>query len=200
MRQNVERTNRCQLCLSERRNGLREAGGFRTVDMGGPYRHAFLLTISEGLSFVAKALSLNDFMPLMAALTSLRQRWLSWRTGAVIDPTARVSLSSTVIGGAPGAIKIGFETRITFKTLLLAKHPDGTVSPITIGKRTFVGGGSTILPGVTIGDHCIIGSGAVIDEDVPSNTIVAGNPQRVLQVGIETGRFGRLAKPASEHS
>lgn len=54
-------------------------------------------------------------------------------------------------------------------------------APITIGDNVWVGGGAIINPGVTIGDNCIIGSGAVVTKDVPSNTIAAGNPCRVIR-------------------
>ena len=46
-----------------------------------------------------------------------------------------------------------------------------------IGKRCFIAVGATILPGVRIGDEVIVGAGAVVTKDVPSNVIVAGNPE-----------------------
>lgn len=51
---------------------------------------------------------------------------------------------------------------------------------IKIGNYTFVGEGAMIMPGVTIGDDCIIGAGSVVTKSVPDNTIVAGNPIRVI--------------------
>lgn len=41
--------------------------------------------------------------------------------------------------------------------------------------------GALVLPGVTIGDYCIIGAGAVVTKDVPAGSVVAGNPARVLR-------------------
>lgn len=53
--------------------------------------------------------------------------------------------------------------------------------PVTIGSDVWVGAGALILPGVTIGDRSVIGAGAVVVKDVPSDTVVAGNPARVIR-------------------
>ncbi len=50
------------------------------------------------------------------------------------------------------------------------------VSPVRIGKGSFLGAGSIILPGVTIGDGAIVGAGAVVRGHVAPNAIVIGNP------------------------
>jgi len=54
-----------------------------------------------------------------------------------------------------------------------------------IGKRCFIAVGATILPGVTIGDEVIVGAGAVVTKNVPSNVIVAGNPARIIRENIK---------------
>ena len=51
--------------------------------------------------------------------------------------------------------------------------------PITIGNDVWIGGHSTILPGVTIGDGAIIAAGSVVTKDVPPRSLVAGNPAKV---------------------
>jgi acetyltransferase-like isoleucine patch superfamily enzyme len=58
------------------------------------------------------------------------------------------------------------------------------VTDTYIGKNTFIGVGAIILPGVNIGDEVIIGAGAVVTKDIPSNTIAVGNPARVIKSGI----------------
>ena len=53
--------------------------------------------------------------------------------------------------------------------------------PIHIGKNVWIGGGSVILPGVTIGDNTVIGAGSVVTHDVPANVVAYGSPCRVMR-------------------
>ena len=61
-----------------------------------------------------------------------------------------------------------------------------------IGKNCFIAVGAIILPGVKIGDEVIVGSGAVVTKDVPSNTVVAGNPARIIRENIKMNDFAAL--------
>lgn len=56
-------------------------------------------------------------------------------------------------------------------------HP----APIHIGKRVWVGANATITKGVTIGDNAVVAAGAVVNRDVPPNTIVGGVPAKVIR-------------------
>ena len=53
--------------------------------------------------------------------------------------------------------------------------------PVTIGNDVWIGGSATILPGVTIGDRVVIGAGAVVTKDVPSDCVVGGNPAKIIK-------------------
>lgn len=53
--------------------------------------------------------------------------------------------------------------------------------PIHIGKNCWIGAGALIMPGVTIGDHVVVGAGSVVTKDLPSNVVAVGNPCRVLR-------------------
>ena len=53
--------------------------------------------------------------------------------------------------------------------------------PVAIGSDVWVGGGSIINPGVTIGDAAVIGSGSVVTKDIPPGVFAAGNPARVIR-------------------
>jgi acetyltransferase-like isoleucine patch superfamily enzyme len=55
------------------------------------------------------------------------------------------------------------------------------LKPIVIKRNAWVGAGATILPGVTIGVNSIVAAGAVVNKDVPDNTIVGGVPAKVLR-------------------
>ncbi len=52
-------------------------------------------------------------------------------------------------------------------------------APVIIGKNVWIGGGTIILPGVTIGDNTVIGAGSVVTKDIPAVTIAYGNPCKV---------------------
>src|SRR5699024_8292915 len=52
-------------------------------------------------------------------------------------------------------------------------------APVIIGKNVWIGGGTIILPGVTIGDNTVIGAGSVVTKDIPADTIAYGNPCKV---------------------
>ena len=62
--------------------------------------------------------------------------------------------------------------------------------PITIGNRVWIGGGSTILSGVTIGDDSVIGAGSIVTHDIPSGVLAAGNPCRVLRKITDKDKVG----------
>lgn len=51
---------------------------------------------------------------------------------------------------------------------------------IDLKDNTYVGVNATIMPNVTAGPNCVIGAGSVVTKDVPPNTVVAGNPARVI--------------------
>jgi acetyltransferase-like isoleucine patch superfamily enzyme len=53
--------------------------------------------------------------------------------------------------------------------------------PITIGNDVWIGAGSMVLPGVTIGDKCVVGANSVVMNDVPSGSVVAGSPAKLIR-------------------
>lgn len=60
--------------------------------------------------------------------------------------------------------------------------------PVHIGKNCWVGAGAIIMPGITIGDHVVIGAGSVVTKDIPSNVVAVGNPCRIMR---EVGEHDR---------
>ena len=52
--------------------------------------------------------------------------------------------------------------------------------PIAIGDDCWIGGGVIISPGITIGDRCIVGAGAMVTKNIPSDTVVVGNPAKSI--------------------
>jgi maltose O-acetyltransferase len=53
--------------------------------------------------------------------------------------------------------------------------------PIVIEDSVWLGGGAILLPGVRVGRSAVVGAGAVVSRDVPANTVVVGNPARVVR-------------------
>lgn len=53
--------------------------------------------------------------------------------------------------------------------------------PVLIEDGVWIGSGSTILPGVTVGQNSVIGAGSVVVKDIPANSIAVGNPCRVIK-------------------
>ena len=53
--------------------------------------------------------------------------------------------------------------------------------PISVGCNTWFGANVTVLPGVTIGEDCVVGAGSLVTRDVPDNSLVLGSPGRVVR-------------------
>ena len=94
---------------------------------------------------------------------------------------------------AAGGIRVGANVGIgPHVCILTSTHADpGLTVPIMKGTLEFapvvlddgcdIGIGAIILPGVIVGKNAVVGAGAVVTHDVPDDTIVAGNPARVLR-------------------
>jgi acetyltransferase-like isoleucine patch superfamily enzyme len=54
-------------------------------------------------------------------------------------------------------------------------------APVVVERNAWLGRGAVILPGVTVGESAVVAAGAVVTEDVPARTLVAGNPARVVR-------------------
>jgi len=53
--------------------------------------------------------------------------------------------------------------------------------PIKVGSNCWIGGNVILCPGITVGDNVVIGAGAVVTKDVPSNVVVGGNPAKIVR-------------------
>jgi acetyltransferase-like isoleucine patch superfamily enzyme len=72
--------------------------------------------------------------------------------------------------------------------LITENHPvnpsirkDLDLNSILIKRNAWIGAGATILPGVTVGENTIVAAGAVVNRDVPANTIVGGVPAKFIR-------------------
>jgi acetyltransferase-like isoleucine patch superfamily enzyme len=71
--------------------------------------------------------------------------------------------------------------RATAQDGKLQSEKDWHVEKTVVKRGASIGSGATILSKVVIGENAIVGAGSVVTRDVPSNTIVAGNPARILR-------------------
>ena len=118
-----------------------------------------------------------------------QRRW----QGLDIHPTARMSLTAKLDTSFKAGLHIGAESYIAFNARIMTHDfTRGLYLHTRIGKRCFIGGQSIILPGVTIGDDCIVGAGSVVTKDVPDKCAVAGNPAKIISRDLEVEKFGRL--------
>ncbi len=130
---------------------------------------------------------------LRNSLVKLQLYVLRSIVGMDIHPTARISLRANLDFTNPRGVHIGEGSLVAFHATILTHdmcrlwHTDTYV-----GKNCFIGAYSMILPGVRVGDGCIVGSGSVVTRDIPPNCIVAGNPAKIIRTDIRTMRFGVL--------
>ena len=108
-------------------------------------------------------------------------------------------IATSIDLGEPYLIKIG--NNVTMSGVKLLTHDSclykttgyTRVGKVHIGSDVFIGWGTIILPGVTIGDRVVIGAGSVVTKDIPENSVAVGNPCRVVGGYDELVKKSRLA-------
>jgi acetyltransferase-like isoleucine patch superfamily enzyme len=132
--------------------------------------------------------------PLRQALLAIRKALIElrvWRlrtlAGMDIGRDTKISLRADLDMTNPRGVHIGDGTLIAFHAVVFAHDLSRHFHTHTyVGRNCFVGAHAIIMPGVTIGDQCIVGAGSVVTSDVPAGSIVGGDPARVLRSGIKT--------------
>ncbi|MCX5899979.1 MAG: acyltransferase [Proteobacteria bacterium] len=110
--------------------------------------------------------------------------------GAVIGKKCKISSHSFICEGVTiqDEVFIGHNVTFTNDRLPRATTADGILQssqdwhciPTLVRRGASIGSGSTLLCGITIGEHALIGAGSVVTRDVPPGCIAAGNPARVI--------------------
>ena len=107
----------------------------------------------------------------------------------VIGDHTRIGLHNTVIGPVKIGNHVNLAQGITV-TALNHNFADAnkrideqgvSTNPVTIEDDVWIGANAVILPGVTIGNHCVVAAGAVVTKDVPPHSLVAGVPAKVIK-------------------
>jgi len=129
---------------------------------------------------------------LQIILAGLRAVWLRRVWGMDLGADVRISGKAFLDFTNPKGVHIGGQTLIAPGARVLTHDFVGGYHRDTrIGARCFIGANAIILPGVSVGDQCIIAAGAVVTEDVPAHSMAAGNPAKVVRAGLSLGRHGR---------
>ena len=117
----------------------------------------------------------------------------------VVRPNAvsigkRVVVMNGCLMMSAGTITIEDDARIAANVQLISNNHDPynrdiiTCRPVRICKGAWIGAGSTVLPGATVGKYAIVGAASVVTKDVPDYAVAVGNPARVIK-HLDKNRF-----------
>ncbi len=124
-------------------------------------------------------------------ILSLRIKALVFIYGMNIHPSVRISLKAKLDKTNPRGIYIDEGTYLAFGATILTHDMSRDLHIDTkIGRDCFIGANAMILPGINVGNNCIVAAGAVVTKDVPNNSLVAGNPAIVKKTNIKTKTLG----------
>lgn len=113
--------------------------------------------------------------------------------GMHLNKKARISFGAKLDKTNPKGVYIDEDSYVASGAIIFAHDFARSIRKDTyVGKRCFIGANAIIMCGVKIGDEVIVGSGAIVTKDIPSNCIVAGNPAKIIKTEIHTGKFGQL--------
>ena len=136
-------------------------------------------------------LSIRNF--IREFILSIQHSFLTGIFGMKISQSAKISFGARLDKTNPKGIHIGDESYVASGAVIFSHDFTRALHSDTfIGKRCFIGANAIVMCGVKIGDEVIVGAGAVVTKDVPSNCIVAGNPAKIIRTGIKTRKFGQL--------
>lgn len=99
-----------------------------------------------------------------------------------------VLINSNLLAMARGGITIEDNAMIAANVQLVSNNHDPydlwtlPCKPVLIKEYAWIGAGATILPGVCIGKHAIVGAGSVVTKDVPDYAVAVGNPAKVIKM------------------
>jgi UDP-2-acetamido-3-amino-2,3-dideoxy-glucuronate N-acetyltransferase len=80
-----------------------------------------------------------------------------------------------------------------------SKHYPESFPPTIVKTGASIGGGATLLPGITIGRYAMVGAGAVVTRSVPDGAVVVGNPARIVRY-VDSGHERAATAPDSQGS
>ena len=141
-----------------------------------------------------KEVKLSNFINLYGCAVGDRTKigaFVEIQKNASVGRNCKISSHSFVCEGViiEDNVFIGHGVTFINDTFPRATTPDGElqtekdwkVEPTRVKKGASIGSGATILSNVIIGENALVGAGSVVTHDVPANTVVAGNPAKILR-------------------
>lgn len=118
---------------------------------------------------------------------SVRQIWQTlvrrWLWGMDIAPSAWIASTALIDRTWPRGVHIGPDVMIDEEVVLLTHDlTRGMYVDTRVGAGTIVGARAIILPGITVGDHCVIAPGSLVNRDMPARSRCEGNPMTLTTV------------------
>lgn len=107
---------------------------------------------------------------------------------------AGVTVMNNCLMMSAGGITIDDEAMIAANVQLISNNHDPydrpllLCKPVHVCRGAWIGAGSTILPGVTVGEYAVVGAGSVVTKDVPPYAVAVGNPAKVIKY-LDKARF-----------
>jgi acetyltransferase-like isoleucine patch superfamily enzyme len=101
---------------------------------------------------------------------------IGWNS--LIDCVGQVTIEDWVFFGHEVMVLTGGHDPELFEE---ARQKSHMPKPVTIKRGAWIGTRATVLPGVTIGEHAVVGAGSVVAKNVEAYTVVAGNPAKFLR-------------------
>ncbi len=129
---------------------------------------------------------LGDGSRVMSPLTAVRPHEVSIGRNVIV-------MNGCLMMSA-GGITIEDDVQIAANVQLISNNHDPyernviTCRPVRICKGAWIGAGSTILPGVTVGKHAIVGAASVVTKSIPDYAVAVGNPAKVIKY-LDKERF-----------
>lgn len=159
----------------------------------------------EGIRCAQLCFKINHTMPYTEEYDALVKELFMGNIGEnsrVMPPVTVVRGNSVKIGKnvvvmnnalfmASGGITIEDNVLVAANAQLISNNHDLydhavlTCKPVHLKRNCWIGAGATILPGVTVGENAVVGAGAVVTKDVEANTVVGGNPAKLIKRLIE---------------
>ena len=171
--------------MEEIRIDLRESNPEREAESKRSTQLCFKINHTMPMTAECDAL-IRELFPHIGENTRV-QPPLQVNLGANVKIGNNVSIMYNLLCMSAAEITIEDNVLIAANCSLISNNHDFkireilTCKPIHIKKNAWIGAGSTILPGVTVGENAIVGAGSVVTKDVAPNTLVAGVPAKFIK-------------------